>query len=95
MNHVVIHDETRPRFECAVCGKNFSNQQNRWRHMFLHKGIKFKCDICDKSFNTDPQRALHVAHVHMKVPWPKRSRGPRPKPPRARHAMYTSDSQDS
>ncbi|XP_039762569.1 zinc finger protein 879-like isoform X2 [Pararge aegeria] len=95
MNHVVIHDESRPRFECTVCGKNFSNQQNRWRHMFLHKGIKFKCEICDKSFNTDPQRALHVAHVHMKVPWPKRHRGPRPKTHRARHAMYTSDSQDS
>ncbi|XP_034839085.1 zinc finger protein 83-like [Maniola hyperantus] len=95
MNHIVIHDTSRPRFECTVCGKNFSNQQNRWRHMFLHKGIKFKCEICDKTFNTDPQRALHVAHVHMKVPWPKRNRGPRAKTHHVRHTMYTSDSQDS
>ncbi|XP_045776603.1 zinc finger protein 99-like isoform X1 [Maniola jurtina] len=78
-SHVTIHSETRPSYACDFCGKTFAYQSNKYRHMTIHKGIKFSCEICDKSFNTAPERSIHVQHVHMKVPWPKRNRGPRNK----------------
>ncbi|XP_039757615.1 zinc finger protein 479-like isoform X2 [Pararge aegeria] len=79
-SHATLHSETRPSYACDFCGKTFAYQSNKYRHMTIHKGIKFSCDICDKSFNTAPERYIHVQHVHMKVPWPKRNRGPRNKP---------------
>ncbi|XP_023939979.2 zinc finger protein 37 [Bicyclus anynana] len=79
-SHATLHSASRPSYACDFCGKTFAYQSNKYRHMTIHKGIKFSCEICDKSFNTAPERSIHVQHVHMKVPWPKRSRAPRGKP---------------
>ncbi|XP_045509110.1 zinc finger protein 235-like isoform X3 [Colias croceus] len=73
--HMRVHSATRPSYECPVCGKHFAFYNNRRRHMFIHTGLKpFKCDTCGKAFTTSGELRAHVEHVHLKKPWPKRSR---------------------
>uniref|UniRef100_A0A2A4KA39 Uncharacterized protein n=1 Tax=Heliothis virescens TaxID=7102 RepID=A0A2A4KA39_HELVI len=73
--HMRVHSATRPSYECPLCGKHFAFFNNRRRHMFIHTGLKpFKCDTCGKCFTTSGEQRAHVEHVHLKKPWPKRSR---------------------
>ncbi|XP_052746268.1 zinc finger protein 184 [Bicyclus anynana] len=74
--HKETHAATRPLYSCPVCGKSFTSPSSRNRHVWIHKEKTFKCDICEKAFSNGSDRNTHVSHVHMKVPWPKRNRGP-------------------
>ncbi|XP_045783799.1 zinc finger protein 91-like [Maniola jurtina] len=66
----------RRLYTCAVCDKSFTCQSSLNRHVWIHRGKSFKCEICEKAFSNASERNCHVSHVHMKVPWPKRNRGP-------------------
>ncbi|XP_022832978.1 uncharacterized protein LOC111360897 isoform X3 [Spodoptera litura] len=72
--HMKTH--TGVTYECSVCGKRFTNPNNRNRHVkSVHIGARpYKCHICNKSFSTSGGLKGHVEHVHRNVPWPKRFR---------------------
>ncbi|XP_072946680.1 uncharacterized protein [Epargyreus clarus] len=76
--HRRVHDQAKSTYTCALCGKHFSTHSNRQRHMFIHTGLKpFKCEMCGKSFKHASEKRAHVTYVHLKKPWPKRTRGKR------------------
>ncbi|XP_045783165.1 zinc finger protein 879-like [Maniola jurtina] len=91
-NHIHRHSDN---LACDVCHKPFSNAANLQRHMVSHQAVRpyYKCDFCGKSYTSIPGRDLHVAHVHLNVPWPKRVRGKRSRA-KARRYSVTSDSLD-
>nr|XP_034838864.1 zinc finger protein 62 homolog [Maniola hyperantus] len=66
----------RRLYTCGVCEKTFTCHSSLNRHIWIHRGKSFKCEICEKAFSNASERNCHVSHVHMKVPWPKRHRGP-------------------
>ncbi|XP_013141854.1 PREDICTED: zinc finger and SCAN domain-containing protein 2-like isoform X3 [Papilio polytes] len=74
--HEKYHGEQRPVYGCKICGKEFSFPSNRKRHMIVHSETKpYKCDACEKTFKTNAEKRMHHDHVHLKKPWPRRSRG--------------------
>ncbi|CAH0404144.1 unnamed protein product [Chilo suppressalis] len=76
--HRRVHSEQKPTYPCLHCGKHFSTHSNRQRHMFIHTGLKpFKCEMCGKGFKHASEKRAHITYVHLKKPWPKRSRGKR------------------
>ncbi|KAM3955048.1 uncharacterized protein ACR2FA_011081 [Aphomia sociella] len=76
--HRRVHSQQRTSYGCQVCGKQFSTHSNRQRHMFIHTGLKpFKCEMCGKGFKHSSEKRAHVTYVHLKKPWPKRTRGKR------------------
>ncbi|CAG9577622.1 unnamed protein product [Danaus chrysippus] len=75
--HRRVHRQTR-HYTCALCGKGFSTHSNRQRHMIIHTGLKpFKCEMCGKCFKHASEKRAHITYVHLKKPWPKRSRAKR------------------
>ncbi|XP_012548033.3 zinc finger protein 227 isoform X2 [Bombyx mori] len=78
MTHRRVHSRDRASYGCALCGKHFSSQSNRQRHMFIHTGLKpYKCEMCGKGFKHTSEKRAHITYVHLKKPWPKRSRSKR------------------
>ncbi|XP_013141782.1 PREDICTED: zinc finger protein 658-like [Papilio polytes] len=76
--HRRVHAPRRDTYVCALCGKHFSTHSNRQRHMFIHTGLKpFACEMCGKCFKQASEKRAHVAYVHLKKPWPKRTRNKR------------------
>ncbi|XP_053622869.1 zinc finger protein 607-like [Plodia interpunctella] len=76
--HKRVHSEHKHTYGCQLCGKQFSTHSNRQRHMFIHTGLKpFKCEMCGKGFKHASEKRAHITYVHLKKPWPKRSRGKR------------------
>ncbi|XP_060808364.1 zinc finger protein 708 [Amyelois transitella] len=76
--HRRVHSADKLTYGCALCGKQFSTHSNRQRHMFIHTGLKpFKCEMCGKGFKHASEKRAHITYVHLKKPWPKRSRGKR------------------
>ncbi|KAL0809038.1 hypothetical protein ABMA28_012679 [Loxostege sticticalis] len=76
--HRRVHSAQKATYVCNVCGKHFSTHSNRQRHMFIHTGLKpFKCEMCGKGFKHASEKRAHITYVHLKKPWPKRSRGKR------------------
>ncbi|KAL4718613.1 hypothetical protein ACJJTC_011327, partial [Scirpophaga incertulas] len=76
--HRRVHSAQKATYGCNLCGKQFSTQSNRQRHMFIHTGLKpFKCEMCGKGFKHASEKRAHITYVHLKKPWPKRSRGKR------------------
>ncbi|CAG5001333.1 unnamed protein product [Parnassius apollo] len=76
--HRRVHAPRRLTYACAHCGKHFSTHSNRQRHMFIHTGLKpFKCEMCGKCFKHASEKRAHISYVHLKKPWPKRTRGKR------------------
>ncbi|XP_075990036.1 uncharacterized protein LOC142985635 [Anticarsia gemmatalis] len=76
--HQKVHSEVRATYVCGICGKQFSTHSNRQRHMFIHTGLKpFKCEMCGKAFKHSAEKRAHITYVHLKKPWPKRTRGKR------------------
>ncbi|XP_049884082.1 zinc finger protein 354A-like isoform X2 [Pectinophora gossypiella] len=76
--HRRVHSQMKASYACELCGKHFSTQSNRQRHMFIHTGLKpFKCEMCGKCFKHASEKRAHITYVHLKKPWPKRSRGKR------------------
>ncbi|XP_038220373.1 zinc finger protein 658-like [Zerene cesonia] len=76
--HARVHSAPRAAYACALCGKSFSTHSNCQRHMFIHTGLRpYKCEMCGKSFKHASEKRAHITYVHLKKPWPKRSRGKR------------------
>ncbi|CAG4969429.1 unnamed protein product [Colias eurytheme] len=76
--HGRVHSAERSAYTCALCGKSFSTHSNCQRHMFIHTGLRpYKCEMCGKSFKHASEKRAHITYVHLKKPWPKRSRGKR------------------
>ncbi|CAF4942784.1 unnamed protein product [Pieris macdunnoughi] len=76
--HGRVHSELRASYTCAMCGKSFSTHSNCQRHMFIHTGLRpYKCEMCGKCFKHASEKRAHITYVHLKKPWPKRSRGKR------------------
>ncbi|KAM3955262.1 uncharacterized protein ACR2FA_010869, partial [Aphomia sociella] len=75
--HHRLHSTPRPH-ACTACGKRLSSASNVRRHMLSHTGLKpFKCEMCGKGFKHASEKRVHITYVHLKKPWPKRSRGKR------------------
>ncbi|XP_045783427.1 zinc finger protein 99-like isoform X3 [Maniola jurtina] len=86
VTHLKTHSEDQPTYECPVCQKKFVNKANCNRHIWTHKDHKpHKCQACDKTYVNSSTLRSHVEHVHLKKPYPKKSRGPRLRASRARH----------
>ncbi|XP_059051621.1 zinc finger protein 737-like [Achroia grisella] len=76
--HRRVHSQHKASYGCSLCGKHFSTHSNRQRHMFIHTGLKpFKCEMCGKGFKHASEKRAHITYVHLKKPWPKRTRGKR------------------
>ncbi|XP_072946982.1 zinc finger Y-chromosomal protein 1-like [Epargyreus clarus] len=76
--HTRMHTEAKSVHCCSICGKGFSSTSNMQRHMFSHTGLKpYKCEMCGKCFKHVGEKRIHITYVHLKKPWPKRSRGKR------------------
>ncbi|CAK1592029.1 unnamed protein product [Parnassius mnemosyne] len=75
VNHRRLHRRSKPTHQCGVCNKMFSNAFNLKRHKNIHTGLKpFKCEICEKCFKDLHEKRLHFTYVHLKKPWPKRTK---------------------
>ncbi|CAG5001551.1 unnamed protein product [Parnassius apollo] len=75
VNHRRLHRRPKSTHQCGVCNKTFSNAFNLKRHRMIHTGLKpFKCEVCEKCFKDLPEKRLHFTYVHLKKPWPKRTR---------------------
>ena len=49
--HLQTHREKPETFECAVCGKSFTNRSVMARHMRVHNHVKpCECTVCGKTF---------------------------------------------
>ncbi|KAJ0169490.1 hypothetical protein K1T71_015077 [Dendrolimus kikuchii] len=76
--HRRVHSQLKRTYVCTVCEKHFSTHSNRQRHMFIHTGLKpFKCEMCGKGFKHASEKRAHITYVHLKKPWPKRTRAKR------------------
>ncbi|KAJ2941928.1 hypothetical protein O0L34_g10745 [Tuta absoluta] len=76
--HRRVHSAVKASYLCNLCGKHFSTHSNRQRHMIIHTGLRpFRCEMCEKSFKHASEKRAHITYVHLKKPWPKRSRGKR------------------
>ncbi|CAL8285280.1 unnamed protein product [Merluccius merluccius] len=50
----------RPRHQCSVCDKTFTEKSNLARHKKLHFAKEnWDCDVCGKSFTTKPSLISH------------------------------------
>ncbi|XP_041977143.1 zinc finger and BTB domain-containing protein 41-like isoform X2 [Aricia agestis] len=76
-------DASRRLYSCPICPKRFTAKSNRSRHIVsIHHGAerRFQCSVCDKRFWERGGLQSHYDHVHLKKPWPQRTRPPRPCP---------------
>ena len=61
-----VTGEVRKRFQCGVCGKDFSTKWNLQLHSRTHSNIKqFKCAYCNKEFTRKDVWRNHVYIQHM------------------------------
>ena len=57
--HKKIHTSVKS-FECEICKKSFSSNQDLTRHKRVHTGEKpYSCEICKKEFSRDSSLAEH------------------------------------
>lgn len=69
---IIEVDSESTRFNCALCGKEFSSSEFLARHIETHGvgGDGLKCDLCDKSFFTTDSlvkhKKLHKGKKNMK-----------------------------
>lgn len=68
-----IHEKNL--FECEVCGKKFSFERAKIRHVeVIHNNQrKYKCSHCQKVFGTSTQMKEHVNYYHSTKPLDKRT----------------------
>ncbi|XP_049884131.1 zinc finger protein 816-like [Pectinophora gossypiella] len=93
--HRRLHQAARASHACSVCGKRFTTASNMQRHMVSHTGLKpFKCEMCGKCFKHASEKRVHITYVHLKKPWPKRSRGKRRSDSRQAQAAPPDPDQD-
>ena len=53
---------------CKECGKTFSNEYNRKRHVkSVHDEVQYPCQHCDKKFNHQGNVRRHELSVHSSV----------------------------
>jgi DNA-directed RNA polymerase subunit RPC12/RpoP len=68
-----IHEKNL--FECEICGKKFSFERAKVRHVeVVHNNLrKYKCGECGKDFGTSTQLKEHVGYYHSTKPLNKRT----------------------
>merc|ERR1719228_2078744 len=70
-SHIVaVHEKRRP-FECALCGKTFSDKRNMIRHFqSVHEKKKVykyeqKCPLCKYTGRYKSELVTHMARMHQ------------------------------
>ena len=69
MHSLAVHgnwvDRETKTFECGICKKRFSHENNLKTHRTLHNGIKpFKCEQCGKRYSQKCTLKAHIDAAH-------------------------------
>ncbi|XP_030024386.2 zinc finger protein 345 isoform X1 [Manduca sexta] len=73
-SHVNTHTRER-QYTCTTCGMQFNAKGTLQRHYLTHTGEKpVECSLCDKRFTQVASMKLHYRTIHLKEPYPKRTR---------------------
>ena len=62
--------ETKKRFPCEMCGKDFTTRQILQRHMRIHTGERpYACNHCEKRFTQQAHLSNHMLkHFNFNLP---------------------------
>ena len=62
-----INKDSKKRFDCTLCSKNYESKQGLERHVKKnHEEKKYECSICPYKTGYKPQLINHVSTVHEK-----------------------------
>ncbi|KAG5896086.1 hypothetical protein JTB14_006875 [Gonioctena quinquepunctata] len=61
VHFATLTDDTKPKFQCPVCDKNYKFQSLLEKHIrIIHEGFRYECPHCKKSFRNDGHFQYHV-----------------------------------
>ncbi|XP_021949963.1 protein suppressor of hairy wing isoform X1 [Folsomia candida] len=72
VEHLITHG-IGEKFQCEICGRDFTHNSSRKRHMLLHADInQHRCreDDCEKAFSRKDHLVRHMDTIHgIKLTW--------------------------